>query len=270
MKKLQVTSDNRDIFKSLNFKFLNYILLSAFCFLPFALFAQKSSASSGENKKIFVGVSVGPTIDWFAPTINNLERNKVMGGMIAGVNLDINLTQQNMFYFSTGALVRYLQGDLSYRKKYDFSSIVSTDSLREVPTVTTYQTVYLTIPTGFKFRTNPSNNCVFVGKLGLYHNFKIGGKQFDSFSFSNLSNPDFLITTQKVKNDAAALFAESAYIGVGFEYVLENNFRVFVNVDYSCQFNYFSPKNASAKSNITDARFKSIVHSLHIVFGVTF
>jgi hypothetical protein len=44
--KLRVTSDsrdNRDIFKSLNFKSLNFkllTLLSAFCFLPFAIFAQ--------------------------------------------------------------------------------------------------------------------------------------------------------------------------------------------------------------------------------------
>jgi hypothetical protein len=248
-------------------------LLFAFCFLPSALFAQKSStsASNDENKRLFYGISVGPTIDWFSPTINDLQRKKITGGMVAGFNLDINLSKQRMFYFSTGVLIRYLQGELSYSKQYDLSSIVPIDTMTKMSTVTNYQTTYLTIPTGFKFRTTPSNNCVFVGKLGLYHNFKIGGKQFDSFSTTNSNaKPDYYITTPKIKNDAAALFAESGYIGLGFEYALVNNFRVFANVDYSCQFNYFSSKNLSAKNNITNERFKTIVHSLHIVVGVSF
>jgi hypothetical protein len=260
MKKIQVISINREIL----------MVLLVFCFLPLSSFAQKNSISGG-GKKVFFSVSVGPTIDWFSPTVNNLARKNVNAGMIAGVNLDVNLTEKNMFYFSTGALVRYLQGDLTCLKQYDFSSIVPTDTLIKVSTVTNYQTTYLTIPTGFKFRTNPLNNCVFMGKLGLYHNFKIGGKQFDSFSSPNYdAGPEYFITTPKVKNDAAALFAESGYVGLGFEYVLENNFRVYANIDYSCQFNYFSSKNTNAKNNITGERFKTIVHSLHIVFGISF
>jgi len=263
MKKLQVTN--------YKLKFLNLFLLSAFCILPSILFAQqtKISSTNSENKKVFYGLSLGPTIDWFSATSNQLTRKNVKGGLITGINLDINLTKERVFYFSTGVLVRYLQGDLSYQKEYDFRGFSPIDSTLITSTITTYQTTYLTIPTGLKFRTNPSNSCVFVGKLGLYHNFRIGGKQFDSFTLPNLNaNPnEYFVTTPKIKNDAAALFAESAYIGLGFEYILANNFRAFLNVDYSCQFNYFSSKT---KSNITDTRFKSIIHSLHIVVGILF
>jgi len=277
MKKLQVTTTPSGFavhpFNKLKGNVLVMLLLFSFLLSPFSflLFAQRcASPSSGcENKKIFFGVSIGPTIDWFTSTSKDLARKNVKGGMITGINLDINLSKSNAFYFSTGVLVRYLQGDFSYKKEYDFSGISLVDSLIQRPTVTTYQTTYLTIPTGLKFRTSPSKNCVFVGKLGLYHNIRIGGKQYDSFTLPNFdANPnEYYVSTPKIPNDAAARFAESAYIGLGFEYSLKNNFRVFTNVDYSCQFNYFSSK---AKNNITDKQFKSIVHSLHIVVGILF
>jgi len=272
MKKLQFNRDNRDAIPStiLNFKSFCFSAFLLFCFS--ASFAQKTSTATpiSEGKKVFYGVSVGPTIDWFAPTINGLERTIVKGGMIAGLNLDINLSKQNLFYFSTGVFVRYLQGEFSFTNRYDFM-MDTNQYIHEGSAIRTIQTTYLTIPTGFKFRTIPFNNCVFVGKLGLYHNFRIMGTQYDDFLLRNTdATKKYFITTEKLKNSEtdAALFAESGYIGLGFEYVLKNNFRVFTNVDYSCQFNYF---NAKAKSNIPEApRFKSIVHSLHIVLGILF
>jgi len=271
MKKLHPYRDNRD--RRVNLMVLrSYALMLFLLFCFSASFAQKTSTVKpiSEGKKVFYGVSVGPTIDWFAPTINGLERTKVTGGMIAGFNLDINLNKQNMFYFSTGVFVRYLQGEFSFTNRYDFN-LDTIQYVHEGSAIRTIQTTYLTIPTGFKFRTIPLNNCVFVGKLGLYHNFRIMGTQYDDFLLRNTdATKKYFITTEKLKNSEtdAALFAESGYIGLGFEYVLKNNFRVFVNADYGCQFNYFSAK---AKSNISDTpRFKSIVHSLHVVLGILF
>ena len=256
--------------KKLFFCFSAFLL---FCLLPQTSFAQKCSSSSAscENKKLHIGVSVGPTVDWFSSTSKDFSRKNVKGGMIAGVNLDINLPVVKMFYFTTGLFVRYLQADMEYMKEHDFSGILpDTAHMLKARTITTFQTTYLTIPTGLKIRTTPIKNCVFVGKLGLYHNFKIGGKQFDSFKLENTIPDKFLVSTPKIANDAAAIFAESAYLGLGFEYGLKSNLRIFVNVDYSCQFNYFSTKNSTAKNNITKDRFKSVVHSLQLALGVLF
>jgi len=270
MKKLHHNRDNRDNLTVLRSYGLRVLLL--FCLLPFASFAQKTATHSqnANGKKVFYGISAGPTIDWFVPTINVLERSEPKGGMIAGILIDANLTKQNMFYFSTGIIIKYLQCEFSFTNRYDFM-LDTNQYIHEGQAARTIQTTYLTIPTGLKFRTLPSKNCVFVGKLGLYHNFRIAGTQFDDFQ---LRNPDatkkYFITTEKLSNGEtdAALFAESGYFGLGFEYVLANNFRVFTNVDYCCQFNYFSAK---AKSNMPDApRFKSIVHSLHIILGILF
>jgi len=245
-----------------------FILVILFCCIWVA--AQKpskketsSNKEEGSHKALY-GIYLGPTVDWFSPTSNALNSKSAKAGIIAGLIVDVNLVPKDILYFTTGVLARYLQGDVSFDNNYqfDFKNVSVNDT---VNTIRNYQTTYLTIPTGIKFRTIPLNNCVFVGKLGLYHNFRIAGKQFDSFSISG--DNDYAITTKKVKNEDAALFAESGYLGLGFEYVFLKNLRVFANLDYSCQFNYF---NSKATSNVSNARFKTIVHSLHITLGVLF
>jgi hypothetical protein len=247
------------------FFFIGILFCSAFAVAhPPTLNNSAFQPSNNENRSVFFGLSFGPTIDWFAPTIDELTRKKAKGGVIGGINVDVSLTKSRMLYFSTGLHFRYLQGELLLTHQYEFVGMI--DSVLALDAVRTYQTMYLTIPTGIKFRTTPSRGCVFMGKLGLYHNFKVGGDQFDSFTLPGVPEK-YNVTTNKEKNNDAALFAESGYIGLGFEYVFKNSTRVFANVDYSCQFNYFS---STAKSNVTDARFRTIIHSLHIVFGFMF
>jgi hypothetical protein len=259
-----------DTLKSLILILIFSLLLSPFSFQSFAQHKKQNKPvlDRTENKKAYFLISFGPTIDWFAPTTNefNLTRDKAKAGIIAGLSTDIAVVKDRFLYFSTGLIFRYLQGDLSFANKYYFSSLM--DEERIFSTVRTYQTMYLTLPTGVKFKTNLSKGCVFLGKLGLYHNFKIGGNQFDNFILTNESaKPEYFISTPKIKNNDASLFAESGYIGLGFEYVLSEKARVFADVDYSCQFNYFS-KNAI--NNVSNFQFRSVVHSLHIVFGVMF
>ncbi|MCL1850310.1 MAG: PorT family protein [Bacteroidetes bacterium] len=242
---------------------LLFIIVILFCCN--LIFAQKTPQIITVNKKWYAGLSLGPTIDWFIPTNElMLKPKKAKAGFIAGINLDVNCIPSNMLYISTGVLFRYLNGDLAFLNNYDYNFPDTTYTLT-LSTVRTYRTMYITIPTGVKFRTNPSRNCVFSGKMGLYHNFKIGGSQVDNFV--DPLNPNYYQTTATAKNSDASLFAEAAYFGIGFEYEFAPKIRVFANTDYSCQLNYFSSK---AKSNVSGAQFKSLVHSLQITFGVLF
>ena len=257
-------------------KKLFFLLLSA-CFLfPTLLLAQKTKphkqhhkkpdVSLIENKMVYTGLTFGPTIDWFVPTTKEfrLERNKTKGGFLAGINVDVNLTPKRFLYFSTGLLCKFLQSEHSF--EHQFSA-----PFNEQTTVRTHQTFYLMLPTGIKFRTAPHKNCIVSGQLGLYHNFRIGGKQFDTFTYSmeavDEPNFNYFVTTDVVKNKDAALFAEATYIGMGFEYEFAPKIRAFTNINYSCQFGYFSSK---AINNVANAQFKSMVHSLHITVGLVF
>ena len=222
----------------------------------------KNKQTSNANKRVLFGASAGPTVDWFAPTSDSLYRANAKAGIITGLNLDVNLTKGKSLYFSTGVLFRYLQGDLAFYYVHNFFG--------KVPIERTYQTMYLSIPTGVTFRISATKECILIGKLGLYHNFNLSGNRFDNFNYPGETpeKPYYFITTIKEKNNHAALFAESAYAGLGFEYMFKKNLRVFSNLDYSCQFNYF---NSIAISNLEGAaRFKTKIHSLHVVFGLMF
>lgn len=236
--------------------------------------APKNNNVPNNNKRVLFGASAGPTVDWFAPTSDGLNRVKSKAGFMTGINVDANITKGNFLYFSTGVLFKYLQGDLTFNYRYVFNLASSewTFPTVTVPTVRNYEAMYLTIPTGVTFRISVTPACIIIGKIGLYHNFKVGGDRSDNFSLSGDNSiygedPYYFITTTKVKNDHAALFTESAYAGLGFEYMFKNNLRVFTTLDYSCQFNYF---NSSAISNVNDARFKTMIHSFNIVFGFMF
>jgi hypothetical protein len=219
---------------------------------------------SNENRSVFFGLSFGPTADWFSP-INNKPTSRIAkGGFITGLNVDVRLTKNKIVFFTTGLHFKYLQGELQFNEKYTFKFI--SDSAFIIPTTRSYQTMYLTIPTGIKFRTPPMDGCVFLGKLGFAHHFKISGNQYDRFLLPEPST-NYNVITDKIKNKDAALFAESGFVGIGFEYVFKNSTRAFINVDYNCQFNYFS---ANARNSITDTRFKAVIHSLQIVLGFMF
>jgi len=223
-----------------------------------------SSKESGKRRALF-GVSFGPSIDWFVPTSKSLSYEKEKAGLNAGILLDMSVASKEFLYFSTGLMIRYLQGEVALLNKYPFD--FNHDGVDDtISAVRTYQTTYLTIPTGIKLRMNISDKFVFLGKLGLYHNFRVGGKQFDNFSQSG-EEDRYYITTKKKENEDAALFAESGYLGLGVEYVFQNSLRLFLNLDYSCQFNYFKSK---AKSNVSGTRFKTVVHSMHINLGFLF
>ena len=281
MKKLQVTSYKLRVTSYKRFtshlkSLTSYLIpLIAFCFLPFALFAQhkpmqpkpaqnkpthnKPMVDLNESRAVYFGLLFGPTIDWLSPTTNQIERKTATGGVIAGALVEPSLVKERFLYFSTGVVVRYLQGKVTFDNEYTLN-----DSSRTINALRHYETAYLTLPTGVKFKTNPVKNCVFTGVTGLYHNFKITGKQFDSFKLDD--DEEYDISTHKKNNTNVALFAESVYAGLGFEYVIGKS-RAFANLEYSCQFNYF---NKDAKSSISEERFRGIVHSMHIVFGFLF
>jgi hypothetical protein len=268
-----VTRDNRNALHHLITTSSHYLILFfffsllLFSLLPSTLFAQKKGAPSknSESRRVCFGLYFGPTVDWFAPINDALTRETAKTGFLGGMNVDVSVTKDRVIYISTGLLIRYLQGGVAFTTEYPIT-LLGNSFLLETPTVRTYQTFYLTIPTGLKFKAKLANSCNCLGKVGLYHNIKVGGKQFDNFTLEE-EVPKYFLTTEKIKNKDASLFAEAGYIGIGIEYLLCNNTGIFAHVDYGCQFNYF---NSNAINPLNNDKFKTIVHSLQMTVGFSF
>lgn len=226
------------------------LLLLAFCFFSFHLLAQ---VENHKGRRLSVGVCVGPAADWLAPNSEGYEKKGSVGGIRYGVLLDVNLSHQSNYYFSTGILFQHLGGKLIVPFK-------SGDSLVQRK----YTAVFLAIPTGLKFKTPSFNNFVFAVNFGLFHGFNLNSKKIDIYETNGQE------TKEKGKSDykEVAFFEEAVYGGVGVEYVIKEDFRVSFYINYSYTFtNYFNKKSESIVDN---KRLKGNHNGIEFVIGAFF
>ena len=126
-------------------------------------------------------------------------------------------------------MFHHLGGKLKFNL-YDDNS--PTDS---VVTNRLYRSIFLTIPTGVKLKTPQFKNFVFGVNFGLYHSFLLSAKSYDKYS---IGNTDIKKTNSPYVNQMA-IFREAGYLGIGGEYIIKGEFRVFMYVNYAYSFNQF-------------------------------
>jgi len=216
---------------------------------------------------VLAGLNAGPTIDWMLTKVEGYAATKPTLGFRFGIPVDIRLTEKENFYVNTGLFCKSFKGTLEFPWSYDisvnFPNIPDPVIIEDVRVTTqrTYTSFYLSIPTGIKLKTTPSRQCVFGTNIGLLHQFLLTGKKQDHFKLGDLN-----VETEKVKNDEAALFQESIYIGIGLEYIIAQRFRVYFYPTYTYTFNNYYNKKAT--NIITQVKGKASIHTLEFIFGI--
>lgn len=161
--------------------------------------------------------------------------NPSLGGRI-GIPIEINLSDGENYYFTTGIHVKYENTVLSLPEKYTIlNGDVSLLANRY------YSNFYITLPTAIKLKASISRNNVLGLNVGLYHSLFLSGKTYDKFELGNLET-DYSITTNKKENKYSAMFKESLFAGFGYEYKIKPNLRTYIYANYVLTFsNFFSP-----------------------------
>ena len=231
------------------------ILIALFC--SFGLLSMAQSNFTAYGKKIVVGIVVGPSFDWMSAKNENVNKKGVVMGVRCGIPLDINLTADENYYISTGIMFNYTGG------KHVISSNILDNTILDTYEVTRkYRASYVTLVSGVKLKTPSFSNCVIVGNAGLYHSFFLSGSVTDSYNFLKVE------TTEKTtKYKGAAFFRESVYAGLGFEYIIKDNLKVNMFVNYTYTFTNFFNKNAVIRGN---ERMKGNLNGVEILFGFFF
>ena len=67
-------------------------------------------------KKINVGIVAGPSIDWLSTKNDQYEKGGIILGVRYGALLDINLTEDENYYFSTGLKIEHTGGKVKYKE----------------------------------------------------------------------------------------------------------------------------------------------------------
>ena len=223
-----------------------------FAILLLMLFATTVMAQS-ESKKVNVGITVGPTIDWISVKTAGYTKGGALIGICYGVPLDVNLTGDENYYFSTGIKMEHVGGKLKYK------------DVQEGDVTRKYNAIFLSIPTGIKLKTPSFSDFVIAGHFGLSHAVALSSKKMDRIKVSDIEEK----TLKKTKYEEGLFFKESLYAGIGLEYIIKNNSRASFMVNYSYAFtNYHNRKALSYFDN--NERLKGNLNTVEFVFGIFF
>lgn len=225
------------------------LLIVVFCLLSTSLMAQMG------GKRVTVGLSVGPSIDWLGPKTEGYEGNGAKMGLRYGIPVDINFTEANNYYFSTGILFSHSGGKLK------FTDYRPDQSVPEVADISRkYNSIYISIPTGVKLKAPNFGDFVVAGNFGFYHGFLLSSRYVDSYNGSRDS--------RKADFKRANFFKESLYVGLGVEYIIQDDFRASLYINYSYTLtNYFKNKT---NNEYTGQKERGNLNCLEFIFGIQF
>ena len=214
---------------------------------------------SGFGKRVTLGLSFGIGPDWLNPRTDSLYRNGPIVALKYGIPIDINFNHKENYYFTTGLFFNHSGG------KLHFTGIgyAADSSLRVLDRQ--YSAIYLTIPTGIKLKTPSMNGFVVAANFGLYHSFRLNAKAFDKYH----AHGDNVKTNKYMYMDETALFREAGYIGLGMEYVVTDNFRLYFYTIYNHTFtNFFNPRKSYNLANGT--KDKASLGGVELQIGLCF
>ncbi|MCQ2264819.1 MAG: PorT family protein [Bacteroidales bacterium] len=231
-----------------------------------------------EGRRVVVGITFGPTFNWMnwknhkaAPEGYWRSSPATRVGLRYGLNLDVDLTKEKHFFVSTGVLVEHTGGNLEFD---DY--VIMEDVTLERKINRTYNSIYLTIPTAVTLRTPSFSNFIICGNVGLYHSFNVYARYQSRFEI----NPDLPaevekekafvnhVTTDWVQDKEVAIFKESIFAGLGVEYVIKNNLKAKLYINYAQSLNNYFSKNAT--NDRTGVKEKASIGTVELLLGLSF
>ena len=241
-----------------------YILIVALCILA----SDLAYSQIQRPRRIEVGLFAGPAIDWATTSTAGYFSTGAKIGGVYGLNVDINLapTSSN-YFFSTGVNARHIRFGLEYSDNYLFENLATslTETLYNATIKSTFNTVYVTIPTAIRLKTNSFGNFVFWGLVGLEHGIAASSKSNDKITRNDggIENQDKINHYKDM-----ALFKESLYIVLGAEYIIQDRTKITVGIGYNHGFNNMFSKKY--QNSLTGKSINAHTHRIELQVGATF
>jgi len=179
-------------------------------------------SSSVGAQNIRFGVFVDPQLSWFTSDTKKLTPN----GPVLGVNSGFAFEKYfaDRYAITTGASVNFTGGNLKYNEP-DFK-IETRDSLYTIGTGASAKVKgqYISIPVGFKFKTNEIGYATFYAQLGLTGNIRVKGYVWEDWN---------KIDKEVIVNEQLPLGYVAYYFGAGVEYSLGGPSAIQVGLNFT-------------------------------------
>lgn len=209
------------------------------------------------GKRITLGVAFGIGPGWLNPRTDSVNRAGTVNMMHYGIPLDINFTTKNNYYFSTGVFFSHLGGKLRF--------VDDIENVGILETVRRYNAIYLTIPTGIKLKTPSMQGFVVAAQFGFYHSFRLTAKASDQYEVGE----ETVVTDKYMFTKQTAWFREAGYIGLGMEYIIKDDFRIYFYATYAHTFVNFFGKLA-VPNLLSGNAMKGTASDVEFMVGICF
>lgn len=209
------------------------------------------------GKRVTLGVAFGIGPGWLNPRTDSIDRAGVINTMRYGIPLDINFTVKNNYYFTTGIFFSHSGG--KFRLVDDIENKGVTELVRR------YHAIYLTLPTGIKLKTPSLKGFVVAAQFGFFHSIRLTSKASDIYD----EGGDKIKGDKYMYTKETAFFREAGFIGLGMEYVIKDDFRLYFYTTYTHSFlNFYSPE---AGFNLLSAtKMKATTGNVEFMVGICF
>ncbi len=208
------------------------------------------SAQDSGDKKVRLGISVTPAMNWLSPT----NANKVTsGGMVLktgiGLSADFRLTDVIWFhtgveYTGAGGKLKYQANDTAfYYYKDDIINPVAAANVGNPYNSTgssngqsyrlmsrTHKVGYVHIPIGFKLKTKELGAMTYFGQIGGDVFFKTSAVG-DDVVRKDITGAESTFAKNKL-SDAVSFFNAAVHVGAGTEYRVSGSTSILFSINY--------------------------------------
>jgi hypothetical protein len=173
-------------------------------------------------QKIRFGVFADPQLSWFTSDTKKFSQNGAVFGLNAGFSFERFFADR--YAITTGVSINSIGGNLLYKEAG--YKIATRDSLYEMGAYTNAKisVQYLSIPLGFKFKTNEIGYSTFYAQLGVRGDIRLKGYAWIE---------DYDVDKEVIDSEQTNFGFISYMIGGGIEYSLGGPSSLQFGVNYS-------------------------------------
>lgn len=183
-----------------------------------------SALKAQETSKPFnFSVRVGPNISWLKSNSDVADANGPIIGFSWGALFEIPL--KDNFSCVSGFNIHFAGGKISYTGLNQSIAVIVDEQ---------YTLKYLELPVILKLRTHEVNGYSYYGQLGLGTSFRLNSRVSRTFKAVPASSIPSTFERQELNSDNLTSFIrESFIIGVGAQYSLQKNFKLFGGLNFN-------------------------------------
>ena len=222
-----------------------------------ALLILFSTAVYGQSnvKPFYFSFRMGPNISWLKSNSDNVSSNGAILGFSWGALCDVPI--QDNLYGVGGFNIHFAGGKTTYPGIYNNLPA----NFRE-----TYSIKYLELPVMLKIRTREVDKLSFYGQMGLGTAFRLNARVDRTIIPTSPSSGSAVIVSENINSDnITAFIRESLLIGIGAEYAVQDNLKLFGGLNFN---NGFTDIIKKSPYNTSDP--KMISNILEFNIGVYF